>query len=86
MKKNSLVACYLDMIGVIYTNKYVNEFSKHPYNNNLYGIYDFLSNYKLDLRAYKAAHLSDISEDCFPFITLLNHEFVIVKEINDGLL
>lgn len=34
----------------------------------------------------KAAHLSDISEDCFPFITLLNHEFVIVKEINDGLL
>ena len=73
MKKNSLVACYLDMIGVIYTNKYVNEFSKHPYNNNLYGI-------------YKAAHLSDISEDCFPFITLLNHEFVIVKEINDGLL
>lgn len=84
MNNNNLIANYLDIIGVTYTQKYTNEFSKHPYNNNLYGIYDFLSNYKLDLKAYRVAHLSNISEECFPFITLLNYEFVIVKKFNEG--
>lgn len=79
--KSNIIATYLDLKGVKYTQSYISKFRSHPYENNLYGIYDFLSDYDLDMSAFRVEHISDISDKC-PFITLLNHEFIIVTKAN----
>ena len=82
MKKSDIIRKYLNLIGVKCTTSYINKFNWHPYNNTLYGFYDFLKTYNLQTKSLQFNDILDAKmSNCLPLITLLNNHFVIIISI-----
>ncbi|MBD5201615.1 MAG: thioredoxin domain-containing protein [Bacteroidales bacterium] len=84
MSIDTILSTYLSLVGVKYTDKWTSQYKYHPQGNSLYGLYDFLKSYNMEVNAYKIEQLTDIRISLLPLITLYKNEFVIITEISDN--
>ncbi|MCD8178556.1 MAG: hypothetical protein LUE98_14490 [Tannerellaceae bacterium] len=85
MKKQNIFTLFLSLLKVKHTSNYSNKyFDEHPNKNNLLGISQMLSNYKIENIAFKVDPTKDsLKEIEPPFLVHVKDGFSLVTGLNN---
>ncbi|WP_018357503.1 vitamin K epoxide reductase family protein [Porphyromonas levii] len=84
MREHNILTVLLDRLNIKYTSTYATMmFNENPNKDNLLGISEMLSLYRINNIAIKLDKLEDIFSITTPFITERKGEFVLIESTND---